>query len=161
MLRWTMDITDLSILRCLRNNSRASLGQIADELGVSKATVSRRLSRLEEEGYVSGYHMNTNYAKLGLMRAQLGLQVSGTAVTTVIEELRQFPEIASAMKTFGDHSLICSVYTSSVDSLYELIQTHVLKIPYIENVEVDIIIDSVILNPHAELDLYQRKLNRF
>ena len=154
-----MDLTDISILKCLRGNSRISLGKIAEELNISKATVSRRLSRMEEEGYVSGYTMETNPNKLGLMKAQVGLQATGTAINSVIEELRRFSEITSVMRTFGDHSLVCNIYTTSVDALYGLIQERILKIPNINNVEVDIIIDSVTINPNAELDIFQKKID--
>ena len=153
-----MDLIDISILKCLRGNSRISLGRIAEELNISKATVSRRLSRMEGEGYVSGYTMETSPTKLGLMRAQVGLQVTGTAVNGVIEELRRFSEIESVMRTFGDHSLVCNIYTTSVDALYNLIQERMLKIPNINNVEVDIIIDSVTINPNAELDIFQKRI---
>lgn len=153
-----MDLTDISILKCLRGNSRISLGRIAEELNISKATVSRRLSRMEEAGYVSGYTMETSPTKLGLMRAQVCLQVTGTAVNSVIEELRKFSEIESVMRTFGDHSLVCNIYTTSVDALYDLIQERMLKIPNINNVEVDIIIDCVTINPNAELDIFQKRI---
>ncbi len=156
--RLRMDLIDISILKCLRGNSRISLGRIAEELNISKATVSRRLSRMEGEGYVSGYTMETSPTKLGLMRAQVGLQVTGTAVNSVIEELRRFSEIESVMRTFGDHSLVCNIYTTSVDALYNLIQERMLKIPNINNVEVDIIIDSVTINPNAELDIFQKRI---
>ncbi len=55
-----MDLIDLEILRMLRRNARENLGTIGDQLGVSKATVSRRISRLEEEGYVNAYTMQVN-----------------------------------------------------------------------------------------------------
>lgn len=148
-----MDEIDLKILKMLRENSRESLGKIADGLGISKATVSRRVSRMESEGYISGYSLSTNPSRLGLMKAIISLQVVGTAVNAVIDELRRFPEIESVMKVFGDHSLICEVYTRSVDSLYELIQDHILKIPNIHNVEVDILIDRMAVNANAELDM--------
>jgi Lrp/AsnC family transcriptional regulator, regulator for asnA, asnC and gidA len=148
-----MDLTDLSILKILRQDSRESLGRIALELGVSKATVSRRISKLEQNGYISGYTIITSTTRLGLMRAMIGLEVVGPAVSSVIEELKQFNEIEYVHKVFGDHSLLCEVYAKSVDSLYDLIQNRILKVPNIENVEVDILIEKISLNPNAELDL--------
>ncbi|MBI0581433.1 MAG: Lrp/AsnC family transcriptional regulator, partial [Methanomassiliicoccales archaeon] len=67
-----MDLIDLEILRMLRRNARENLGTIGDQLGVSKATVSRRISRLEGDGYVNAYTMQVNTGKLGLMRALIG-----------------------------------------------------------------------------------------
>jgi Lrp/AsnC family leucine-responsive transcriptional regulator len=147
------DETDLNILKLLRENSRESLGRISDELGISKATVSRRLSRMEQDGFVSGYSVITNTSRLGLMKGVISLQVAGTAVNAVIDELRQYKEIESVMRVFGDHSLICEVYTKSVDALYSLIQENILKIPNVHNVEVDIVIDRMNMNPDAQLDM--------
>jgi len=147
-----LDITDLKILKILKEDSRESLANIADKLSISKATVSRRISRMEEEGFISGYTIITNPARLGLMRAMIGLEVIGPSVNAIIEELKKFEEIEFIHKVFGDHSLLCEVYTKSVDSLYDLIQSHILKIANIQNVEVDILIERIALNPDAELD---------
>jgi DNA-binding Lrp family transcriptional regulator len=148
-----MDIIDLKILRMLRQNAREGLSAMADHLGVSKATVSRRITRLEEEGYVDAYTMQVNTAKIGLMRALIGLQVVGAPLTTVIGELKKYPGIQYVYKVFGDHSLICEVYSTSVDSLYDLIQDRIVNIPNVQRVEVDIIIERIPINEDAMFDL--------
>lgn len=147
-----MDLTDLKILKILREDSRKSLANIAESLGISKATVSRRITKMEVENYISGYTIVTNSSRLGLMRAMIGLEVVGPSVNSIIEELKKFEEIEYIHKVFGDHSLLCEVYTKSVDSLYDLIQNRLLKISNIQNVEVDILIERIALNPDAELD---------
>ena len=152
-----MDLLDVEILKMLRENSRESLGTMADRLSISKATVSRRISKMEAEGFISGYTVVTNTARMGLMRAIIGLEVVGPAINSVVDELRKFEEIEYIHKTFGDHSLLCEVYTKSVDSLYDLIQSRILKMPNIQNVEVDILIERIGLNPDAELDLITLK----
>ncbi|OPX62784.1 MAG: HTH-type transcriptional regulator Ptr2 [Methanomassiliicoccales archaeon PtaB.Bin134] len=148
-----MDLIDLEVLRMLRKNAREGLGVIADQLGVSKATVSRRISRLEEAGYVNAYTMQVNTAKIGLMRALIGLQVVGSPLTAVIDELKKFPGIQYVYKVFGDHSLICEVYSTSVDSLYDLIQDKIVNIPSVQRVEVDILIERIPINEDAMFDL--------
>jgi DNA-binding Lrp family transcriptional regulator len=147
-----LDLTDLKILKILREDSRKSLANIAESLGISKATVSRRITKMEVENYISGYTIVTNSSRLGLMRAMIGLEVVGPSVNSIIEELKKFEEIEYIHKVFGDHSLLCEVYTKSVDSLYDLIQNRLLKISNIQNVEVDILIERIALNPDAELD---------
>jgi len=148
-----MDVIDLKILRMLRKNARENLGTIGDELGVSKATVSRRISRLEEEGYVNAYTMQVNTGKMGLMRALIGLQVVGSPLSSVIDELKKFPGVQYVHKVFGDHSLICEVYSTSVDSLYDLIQDKIVSIPSVQRVEVDILIERIPINEDAMFDL--------
>jgi DNA-binding Lrp family transcriptional regulator len=157
-----VDITDLKILRMLRDDSRESMGSMANKLGISKATVSRRISKMESDDLISGYTVVTNTSRLGLMRAIIGLEVVGPSINSVIDELRKLEEIEFIHKVFGDHSLLCEVYTKSVDSLYDLIQNRILKVPNIQNVEVDIFIEKIVMNPDAELDLIsiQPSLNK-
>lgn len=157
-----MDITDLKILRMLRDDSRESMGSMASKLGISKATVSRRISKMESDDLISGYTVVTNTSRLGLMRAIIGLEVVGPSINAVIDELRKLEEIEFIHKVFGDHSLLCEVYTKSVDSLYDLIQNRILKVSNIQNVEVDILIEKIAMNPNAELDLIsiQPSLNK-
>jgi DNA-binding Lrp family transcriptional regulator len=148
-----MDQIDFKILKRLRANARESFGTIAKDLQISKATVSRRVSKLESEGYIGGYTAVTVPSKTGLMRALISLEVVGSAIVSIIEELRKFEEIESVYKVFGDHSLVCEVYTKSVDNLYQLIQGRILGIPNISNVEVDILIERIVLNIDADLNL--------
>jgi DNA-binding Lrp family transcriptional regulator len=148
-----MDTTDLEILRMLRKNARENLGVIAEQLKVSKATISRRISRLEKDGYINAYTMQLNTSKVGLMRAHIGLQVVGAPLSSVIEELKKYPGIQYVYKVFGDHSLVCEVYSTSVDSLYDLIQDKIVNIPSVQRVEVDILIERIAMNEDAMFDL--------
>lgn len=145
-----MDETDVNILKLMRRDSRQSLGNMANALGISKATVSRRISKMEEAGIISGYSVMTNVSKMGVMRALLLIVVTGVSITEVIDEMHKLREIEFIHKLFGDHSLLCEVYVATVDDLYQLIQDQILKIPGIQNVEVDILIDRIDMNPDAE-----------
>ena len=152
-----MDSKDVQILRLLRHDARTPMGNIGDELGLSKATISRRLARMEVDNVVDGYSVRLNSSRLNVMRALLAIEVSGASVNTVIEQLREYKEVQSIYKSFGDHNLVCELYTGSVDELYELIQDRMLKIPAIHNVEVDILVDHISVNPNADLDIYVRE----
>ncbi len=99
--KYDMDEIDLRILEQLQENSRESLGKIAKDLKVSKATISRRIARLEADGFISRYTVVLNNAKMGSIRGLLLLQVAGPAITSVIAELKKYPEIESVMRVFG------------------------------------------------------------
>lgn len=149
-----LDSKDVEILRTLRKDSRTPMGSIGEQLGTSKATVSRRIARMETEGVISGYSLRIDESKLGLMRSLVMIQVIGAPASLVLENLMSYPEVASAYKAFGDHNIVCEVYTRSVDELYEMIQTKLLKMPSVRNVEVDVLVDSVPMNVNADLDIY-------
>ena len=151
-----MDSKDFEILRCLRSDSRVSMGAIAELLDISKATVSRRLSRMEKDGVITGYSVEVNPSKLGLMRAFISIEVIGSSVHTVINDIKAFPEVANIYKSFGDHNIVVELFTTSVDALYELIQERFLSIPNIYNVEVDILVDRLEVDPNSDIKIHLR-----
>ena len=151
-----LDPKDVEILRALRKDSRTPMGTIGDSLKISKATVSRRVARMEEDGMITSYSISLDSTKMGLMKSIVALQIVGNPVSVVIEQLNSIPEIRHIFKSFGDHHLVCEVYTKNVDDLYELIQTKLLKMPSIRNVEVDILVEKIPKNINADLDQYEK-----
>lgn len=151
---------DVEILRILRSDCRRPMGLVGDSVGVSKATVSRRVAKLEEDGIIRGYDLNMDSGRLGLMKSLIFMQIVGSPANILIEQLRELPEISTIYKSFGDHNIVCEAYTRSVDDLYEMIQTKLLKMPSVRNVEVDILVEEMRVNPNADLDLYSAGLGR-
>lgn len=149
-----LDVKDVEILKILRKDSRTPMGEIGDAVKTSKATVSRRISKLEEDSVITGYSLEMDSSKLGVMKSLIQMQIIGTPVSVVIEQLRSYPEIAVIYKSFGDHNIICEAYTRSVDELYEMIQTKLLKMPSVRNVEVDILVEKMPMNINSDLDIY-------
>ncbi len=150
-----LDKKDIEILKRLKNDSRIPMGVIGDQIGISKATVSRRVARLEDENIIKNYSMNIDLSSMGIMKSLVSIQVMG-GVSTVIDYLKEYEEIGTVYKTFGDHNLVCEVYTHNVDELYEMIQNKILKIMSIRNVEVDVLIGDVTLHENADIKLYEK-----
>ncbi|MGL4574005.1 MAG: Lrp/AsnC family transcriptional regulator, partial [Burkholderiaceae bacterium] len=50
-----MDETDRQLLALLRRDARASIATLATKLGVSRGTVTNRITKLEDEGIIVGY----------------------------------------------------------------------------------------------------------
>ena len=149
-----IDDKDVEILEMLRKDSRTSMGSIGIDLGISKATVSRRIAKLEDEKIIINHSLEIDPSKLDILKSLLYLQVD-KQVSGVIDILRKFESVRHIYKSFGDHNLIVELYTKSVDELYELIQEQVLPIPSIQNVQVDVIVERMVVDENADLKLYK------
>jgi DNA-binding Lrp family transcriptional regulator len=51
----TMDDTDRSLLRILARDGRRSVSDLANDLGVSRATVQNRMARMADRGTIAGF----------------------------------------------------------------------------------------------------------
>ncbi len=61
-----LDAIDQEILFELQQNARNNTNaQIAESIGVSASTVGKRISRLEDQGVIKGYHPELDYDQAG------------------------------------------------------------------------------------------------
>ena len=60
-----LDPTSRRILQLLAADGRASYQAIADEIGLSRPAVMERVKRLEEAGFIRGYHARLERGKCG------------------------------------------------------------------------------------------------
>ncbi len=153
-----IDRKDVEILKRLKTDSRTPMGVIGSKMDISKATVSRRVARMEEEKIIRKYSLDVDLTNMGVMKSLVMMQIVGTPTAVVIDQLRNYGEIGNIYKTFGDHNIICEIYTRNVDEIYEMIQSKLLKMPSVRNVEVDVLIGEETLNENADLNLYEKRL---
>jgi len=61
-----LDRIDLKILKALQDNARLSYVELAQKIGLSTTPCMERVKRLENSGYIQGYHAKLNADALGL-----------------------------------------------------------------------------------------------
>lgn len=66
MVDSSLDEVDRHILHLLQDNARATVTDIANEVGVSGNTVRNRMEELEEQDIITGYSADINYKEAGL-----------------------------------------------------------------------------------------------
>lgn len=84
MVDLPLDTVDRHILHLLQENARATITDIANEVGVSGNTVRNRMEELEDQGIIKGYSADVDYMKAGL---DLHFAFSCTASISKREEI--------------------------------------------------------------------------
>ena len=60
-----LDATDLRILTVLQKEGRVTNAELSERVNLSPSACHRRVQRLEEEGYIKGYHADIDARELG------------------------------------------------------------------------------------------------
>lgn len=113
---------DKQLLSMLRQDSRQPVTKLAQDLGLSRATVYARLSRLEEEGIIEGYtlRLGANYDRR-LIRAQVMIKVQLKQAKATEEALAAIAELSALHAISGEYDLIAVIEAETVGELNQLI----------------------------------------
>jgi len=100
-------ISDLELLRILRENARIPYVKIARELGVTEAAVRKRVRRLEERGVICKYTVEVDPRKVGFeITALIGLDTTPERFMATLERLRGMEEVLELYSASGDHMIL-------------------------------------------------------
>ena len=118
-----MDDLDRRLIAELRINGRASVPQLAQILGVARATAQKRLDRLIESGDIKGFTVRLkDDISRDLIRAFILVEVSGSPKHTV-SAIKRLPGVASLSNTNGVWDAVAEIEVSTMSELNQLIST--------------------------------------
>lgn len=117
-----MDEIDRQIVAILRRNARAAVADIAREVGLSSAPVSRRIERLESDGVILGYTAVVDDSLVGSLEAYTEVRLSGGVETGELGEiLRAVPEVQEFFTIAGDPDALVRIRVADVDHLQRVV----------------------------------------
>ena len=76
-MAYRLDKKDVEILKMLKKDSRTPMGLIGNKLEISKATVSRRVASMEEDGTITKYSLDIDHASIGMKECEKILAEEG------------------------------------------------------------------------------------
>lgn len=127
----TLDQTSLRILDLLAQDGRMSYQAIADEVGLSRPAVMERVRRLEEGGFVMGYHARLDRTRLGRpVTAFVAVRYPASAnggEEPEITALADHPDVLECHHVAGDDCYMLKVAAPSLEKLEQVIRS--LKVP--------------------------------
>jgi Lrp/AsnC family leucine-responsive transcriptional regulator len=114
-----LDAVDHELLHALERNSRRTLADLGEQVGLSAPATKRRIDRLERLGVITGYTAVIDHAKLGWsLEALVELRMVGNARLGQIEEAaRDIPEVQQVFTTAGDPDAVVRLRARDVAHL--------------------------------------------
>jgi Lrp/AsnC family transcriptional regulator for asnA, asnC and gidA len=126
-----MDELDHKIIALLQLDGRASNAKIAREVGLTEATVRRRLGRLINEDYIE-IRAVPNLSKLGYTTtALIGLKTMPAKQEAVADAAAGLEEVHYVAITTGSYDVFLGVATESAEQLGQFLR---LKLGPIEGI---------------------------
>ena len=118
-----MDVTDQQLLSLLRKDARASIATLAQKLGVSRGTVTNRITRLEDAGVIVGYTVRLRPdAEPSEIHAWMSIAVEGNETRAVIASLLGEPGVASLHDTNGRWDLLAELRAANLSELSQVLE---------------------------------------
>ncbi|WP_374375176.1 Lrp/AsnC family transcriptional regulator [Dongia sp.] len=142
-----LDAMDVKMLRVLQRDGRISTTDLAAEIGLSPTPCARRLKRLEDEGYIRGYHARLDPKKVGCgLQAFVQVRLGDHTETVVAEfqaALLRRPEVVACYAVTGSSDFLIHVMTADLDSLSDFTTRALLRLPGIRDTQSSIVLSVV------------------
>ncbi|MCK5669990.1 AsnC family transcriptional regulator [Candidatus Bathyarchaeota archaeon] len=118
------DEVDRQILQILKMDGRASIRNIAKQLDVSPATVSRKIKKLEKNNIIKAYISIIEDDELGKgTRAVLMVRTTGDyGSNQIVERLTDMDDVCNVFLTMGNYDMILTACTTDENELYRMIK---------------------------------------
>jgi DNA-binding Lrp family transcriptional regulator len=140
----SLDRVDRRILDILQGDARISNQELAKKIGLSPAPCWRRLRRLEEEGFISGYATLLN-------GSAIGLPILAYALVTLEnhhpETVRQFdrlvqdrPEVLECHSMSGANDYLLRIVAASMEAYEHFLSTQLLQASAVRSVNTSFVL---------------------
>lgn len=117
-----MDDLDQRLLAALKRDGRASLSELATDLGVTRTTIRARMARLTTSGDIAGFTVLTrNDVAASPVRGLMMLEIAGRGTEKIIQRLSGMPEIVAVHTTNGTWDLIVEIGTTALEALDDVL----------------------------------------
>ncbi len=117
-------ISNLELVKLLRENSRISYVDLAKHFGVSETAVRKRIRKLEEEGVIRRYTADIDPKKIGLnIDSLIGIDTKPERYIQTIETLKEMKEVITLCSSSGDHMILMECWFENSKELAKFVRS--------------------------------------
>ena len=138
---------DQRILAELQADSRLTMQELADRVGMSSSAVWRRVKALEESGVIDRYAAIVNAKKSGFGLASM-VHVSlarheQANVEHFVREVLRHPEVLECFATSGEADFHLRVVVEDIDAYNVFLDDFIFKLPGVSQVRSNIVLKEI------------------
>lgn len=152
-----LDRIDRNILIELQKSGRISNVDLADKVGLSASPCLERVKRLEQQGYIKGYHAKVDPNKLGAaMLVFVEITLSKTSVD-IFEEfsaaVRLHDDIQECYLVSGNFDFLLKARVADMSSYRKLLGDTLLRLPGVSESRTYVVMEEVKDNIQLKINL--------
>ena len=132
-----LDRFDVAILAALQTDARLSNTELASRIGLSAAPTWRRVRRLEQLGYITGYRAELDRRRIGLgvlAFVRVDAERNNAAATQALEQaIRELPEVVACHYLSGAGTFELQVVATDLDAFSRWSMDTLFKLPNVKD----------------------------
>jgi len=138
---------DRVILAELQRDSRLTMQQLADRVGMSSSACWRRVRSLEESGVIARYAAILDPKKAGFSLSSMTrvtlARHEKQHVEDFIKEVERHPEVLECFATSGEADFHLRVVVEDMDAYNAFLDNFIFRLPGVSQVRSDIVLKEI------------------
>jgi DNA-binding Lrp family transcriptional regulator len=115
-----MDDLDRALLRILKDNARESFVRMAEVLGTSEGTVRARLKKLQDDGVIKKFTVQTAGSNVkALIEIRIETNVNTASVS---QQIQKWDGVERVLEVTGEHDIVVFVDVASTSELNDIVE---------------------------------------
>lgn len=141
----TLDDHDRKIIGALQDNARLTNMEVAERVGLSHSSCSRRISKLEKNGVILGYRTRTDRNKLGLtVRAYCGImRDKHTPWDKLAADLMKVRGVISLAAVSGDVDLMLEIVARDMQDYSQVVLRDITQIEGVNGTHSTFVLEEI------------------
>ena len=138
---------DRSLLHELQKDSRLTMQELADRVGMSSSACWRRVRNLEESGVIDRYAALVNPRKAGFSLSSMTLvslaRHEEKNVEKFVQEVMRHPEVLECFATSGEADFHLRVVVEDMDAYNAFLDDFIFRLPGVSQVRSNIVMKEI------------------
>lgn len=141
------DAYSLKILEALQEDSRMTVQQISERVGLSTTPCWKRIKEMEAQGVITGYTVQVDRKKVGLnlmVMAEINLDQHTDKIVAAFEAaVAATPQIVRCYSTTGQADYVLTIMAADIEQYEQLLIRQLFKLPGVAHVRSSIVLREI------------------